>query len=227
MSTTYRPPYDEDDELDLRGVYRKLPRQEANAENDGRARRAWRDYRGPRSAGQSWHPGWSVAACLSMVVILFVWTDMREGVDEPERSPDSVNVPRMAADTQAPPVAPVAVSVTPSAPLALINVAPSQLPPVAQQTVATPATEAVPATQAQPADTSSTVQATASEQTATPAEATVLSEEDIDARVAHIRQLMQDNHEEDAQHALTELQQAAPDFSLPEDLEALAQKTPA
>ncbi len=229
MSTTYRPPYDEDDELDLRGLYRKLPRQEASVENDGRARRAWRDYRGPRSAGQSWHPGWSVAACLSMVVILFVWTDMREGIEEPVRVVEPGNAPRMAADTQAPVPAPVAASIsssskaTASAPVALISISPAKLTP------ATPPVEAVLAKQAAPAETATTAEATTttSDQAATPTEATALSEEDIDTRVAHIRQLLQDDHQDDARQALVELQQAAPDFTLPDDLEELAQKTPA
>ena len=45
--------------------------------------------------------------------------------------------------------------------------------------------------------------------------------------MAHIRALMQDDQQEDAVAALRELQQGAPDLTLPDDLQELAQQNPA
>ncbi len=66
----------------------------------------------------------------------------------------------------------------------------------------------------------------AAEQTAS-AEPVAFSDQDIEARVAHIRALMQDDQQEDAVAALRELQQGAPDLTLPDDLQELAQQNPA
>ena len=48
MSITYRPPFDEDDELDLRALYRK-PRAGGSPQLDAAVRRTWH-------SGRSWHP---------------------------------------------------------------------------------------------------------------------------------------------------------------------------
>ncbi|WP_249292578.1 hypothetical protein [Achromobacter ruhlandii] len=59
------------------------------------------------------------------------------------------------------------------------------------------------------------------------AEPVAFSEQDIEARIAHIRALVQDDQQEDAVAALRELQQGAPDLTLPDDLQELAQQNPA
>ncbi|CAB3927984.1 hypothetical protein LMG3412_06089 [Achromobacter deleyi] len=45
--------------------------------------------------------------------------------------------------------------------------------------------------------------------------------------MAHIRSLMQDDQQDEAVAALRELQQGAPDLTLPDDLHELAQQNPA
>ena len=79
MSITYRPPFDEDDELDLRALYRK-PRAGGSPELDAAVRRTWHP-------GRSWHPGWAAAACAALVAGLFVWTDMRESAEHADAAP--------------------------------------------------------------------------------------------------------------------------------------------
>ena len=59
------------------------------------------------------------------------------------------------------------------------------------------------------------------------AEPAPFSDEDIEARAAHIRALMQAGQQEEAVQALRELQQGAPDLALPDDLQELADRNPA
>lgn len=99
------PPFDEDDELDLRAVYRK-PRTGGSPELDAAVRRTWHP-------GHSWHPGWAAAACAALVAGLFAWTDMRENAEmidmtpqlavsqEAEASPERAPAPRLVG-TDAP-----------------------------------------------------------------------------------------------------------------------------
>ncbi|MNR41714.1 hypothetical protein D3C85_1601370 [compost metagenome] len=61
---------------------------------------------------------------------------------------------------------------------------------------------------------------------AAPAEVVAFTEQDIGARVAQIRALIVDDREEEAVQALRELQQGAPDFTLPDDLQELARQNP-
>ncbi|WZB72182.1 hypothetical protein WJ968_11920 [Achromobacter xylosoxidans] len=72
------PPFDEDDELDLRALYRKT--RSGSPELDAAVRRSWHP-------GHSWHPGWAAAACAFLVAGLFTWTNMRENADAPDSNP--------------------------------------------------------------------------------------------------------------------------------------------
>ncbi|WP_255469201.1 hypothetical protein [Achromobacter sp. UMC46] len=58
-------------------------------------------------------------------------------------------------------------------------------------------------------------------------EVVAFTEQDIEARVAHIRTLVQDDQQDEAVQALRELQRGAPDLTLPDDLQELAQQNPA
>ncbi|CAO3946408.1 hypothetical protein [Achromobacter mucicolens] len=198
MSITYRPPFDEDDERDLRALYRK-PGPGANPELDAAVRRRWHP-------GHSWHPGWGAAACAVMVAGLFAWTDMREAIDDTEPQMQLVAVQANEAKQEAAAAQP-AMAVTAAAPAAPA--------PAAAETAATEtaAQEAAPAgAQEAPAE---------SQQVA------AFTEQDIEARVAQIRGLIVDDREEDAVHALRELQRGAPDFALPDDLQELSRQNPA
>lgn len=210
MSITYRPPFDEDDELDLRALYRK-PRAGGSPELDAAVRRTWHP-------GRSWHPGWAAAACAALVAGLFVWTDMRESAEHADAAPQlavshesAINIERGPAPRPAVAEAPAPQPTSAPVQRAAVQTpadAPAAVP--AQQA----ATEAAPATAEQPAEAASS-------------EPVAFSEQDIEARVAHIRALMQDDQQEDAVTALHELQQGAPDLTLPDDLQELAQQNPA
>lgn len=214
MSITYRPPFDEDDERDLRALYRK-PGTGNSPELDAAVRRTWHP-------GHSWHPGWAAAACAAMVAGLFAWTDMRESVDVPDQraqlmaphdagaSADARPDPRLESRTDAMASKPAAAVTTQRVAATSNDAAANQ----AQAPVQAAATEAATAGAAQPAEAAAT-------------EVVAFSEEDIEARVAHIRSLMQNDQQNDAVQALRELQQGAPDLTLPDDLQELAQQNPA
>ncbi|WP_217617507.1 hypothetical protein [Achromobacter sp. GbtcB20] len=225
MSITYRPPFDEDDERDLRALYRK-PGPGANPELDAAVRRRWHP-------GHSWHPGWGAAACAVMVAGLFAWTDMREAIDDTEpqmqlvavqaneATPEAASTPATPASDAPPLRRVVALQQEPAVPaqpataqpaVAVVAAAPA---PAAAETAATvtAAQEAVPAA--------------AQEAPAESQQVAAFTEQDIEARVAQIRGLIVDDREEDAVHALRELQRGAPDFTLPDDLQELSRQNPA
>lgn len=204
MSITYRPPFDEDDERDLRALYRK-PGPGNTPELDAAVRRSWH-------AGHSWHPGWAAAACAAMVAGLFAWTDMRESADMADMNAQ-LTAPHEASTSAERSTAPAAVLTD--------AMAVKQSPPITQR-VAAPAVEAAPSQAAPTADAGA---AQPGEATAT--EVVAFSEQDVEARVAHIRALMQDDQQDEAVAALRELQQGAPDLTLPDDLQELAQQNPA
>ena len=217
MSITYRPPFDEDDERDLRALYRK-PRPGSSPELDAAVRRTWHP-------GHSWHPGWAAAACAAMVAGLFAWTDMREAADMQETSAPLTATRDSSADR------------TP-APVALTDALATRQPaPVAQRVAApqtdatvTPTAPSAPVTAAvvtQDAQVQAAPAGVAQEGDAAATQVMAFSDADIEARVAHIRQLVQDDQQADAVQALRELQQGAPDLTLPDDLQELADQNPA
>ncbi|WP_338615672.1 hypothetical protein [Achromobacter sp. E1] len=228
MSITYRPPFDEDDERDLRALYRK-PGPGANPELDAAVRRRWHP-------GHSWHPGWGAAACAVMVAGLFAWTDMREAIDdtEPQMQLVAVQANEATQDAASASAAPasdapplrrvVALQQEPAVPAQ-----PAAAQPAMAVTAATPAAPAPAAAETAAAETAAQEAAPAAAQEA-PAESqqvAAFTEQDIEARVAQIRGLIVDDREEDAVHALRELQRGAPDFALPDDLQELSRQNPA
>lgn len=212
MSITYRPPFDEDDERELRALYRK-PRPGTSPELDAAVRRTWHP-------GHSWHPGWAAAACAAMVAGLFAWTDMRESADMQD----------VTAQLAAPHEAGASAERSPApAPAALAEALTGKqaLPVATQRVVASPADTAASQPQAAPAAPETAAGETAQQTEATATEVVAFSEQDVEARVAHIRALVQDDQQDEAIQALRELQQGAPDLTLPDDLQELAQQNPA
>ena len=184
-------------------------------EDDARELRALYRKHGPGSSpeldaavrrswhpGHSWHPGWAAAACATLVAGLFVWTNMREAVPQNEAEPQTMTQAMTQALSQA------------MAPAALPGTTPAPALATAPLTPLTPAVEAVPTVAAQEGEPAAV-------------EVAAFSEQDIEARVAHIRQLVQDDQQDAAVLALRELQQGAPDLVLPDDLQELAQQNPA
>ncbi|MCG7328290.1 hypothetical protein [Achromobacter sp. ACRQX] len=233
MSITYRPPFDEDDERDLRALYRK-PGPGANPELDAAVRRRWHP-------GHSWHPGWGAAACAVMVAGLFAWTDMREAIEDTEPQMQLVAVQESDA-AQAAPSASAAPASDPS-PLRrvvalqqepAVTAQPAVSQPASTQPVSTHPAAAQSAAAAAPAEPAApetaaqeSAQAAAQEAPAEAQQVAAFTEQDIEARVAQIRGLIVDDREEDAVQALRELQRGAPDFALPDDLQELSRQNPA
>ncbi|MDH0093007.1 hypothetical protein N7373_16255 [Achromobacter mucicolens] len=225
MSITYRPPFDEDDERDLRALYRK-PGPGANPELDAAVRRRWHP-------GHSWHPGWGAAACAVMVAGLFAWTGMREAIDDTEPQMQLVAVQANEAKQEA--AAASAAPASDAPPLRRV-VALQPEPAVPAQPAAAQPAMAVTAAAPAPAAAETAATETAAQEAApaaaqeAPAESqqvAAFTEQDIEARVAQIRGLIVDDREEDAVHALRELQRGAPDFALPDDLQELSRQNPA
>ncbi|MEN4922685.1 hypothetical protein ABE485_28710, partial [Achromobacter spanius] len=210
MSITYRPPFDEDDERDLRALYRK-PGPGANPELDAAVRRRWHP-------GHSWHPGWGALACAVMVAGLFAWTDTREAADLPDLSAQLIPPPEAVAGADTPPVQQaVATEAQPAA--AMRRVVALQPEPAANpEPAAQASTEAAPEAATQEAAQAEPEQAQA---------VVAFTEQDIEARVAQIRNLIVNDREEEAVQALRELQRGAPDLTLPDDLQDLARQNPA
>ncbi|MGS1010623.1 hypothetical protein [Achromobacter anxifer] len=203
MSITYRPPFDEDDERDLRALYRRHG-SGTSPELDAAVRRNWHP-------GHSWHPAWGAAACAAMVFGLFAWTEMREAQDFTEQNTPVIAPHEIGTSSERAP----ALLSTPA------EVPAEQTAPVTER-VAAPQQEAAP--QAAPAQEAAPAEQPAAEPAAP--ETPALSDQDIEARVTHIRALVREEQQEDAVQALRELQQAAPDLTLPDDLQELAQQIP-
>lgn len=203
MSITYRPPFDEDDERDLRALYRRHG-SAASPELDAAVRRNWHP-------GHSWHPAWGAAACAAMVFGLFAWTEMREAQDFTEQNTPVIAPHEIGTSSER---SPALLSTPAEAPA-------EQTAPVTER-VAAPQQEAAP--QAAPAQEAVPAEQPAAEPAAP--ETAALSDQDIEARVTHIRALVREEQQAEAVQALRELQQAAPDLTLPDDLQELAQQIP-
>jgi len=232
MSITYRPPFDEDDERDLRALYRK-PGPGANPELDAAVRRRWHP-------GHSWHPGWGAAACAVMVAGLFAWTDMREAIDdtEPQMQLVAVQESEAAQDASSASATPasdpsplrrvVALQQEPVAPAQAAVMQPAVMQPnVTQPAASQPVAPHSAATAAAETAAQAPAQTAAQETPAEAQQVAAFTEQDIEARVAQIRGLIVDDREEDAVQALRELQRGAPDFALPDDLQELSRQNPA
>lgn len=222
MSITYRPPFDEDDDRELRALYRK-PGPGANPELDAAVRRRWHP-------GHSWHPGWGAAACAMMVAGLFAWTDMREAIEdaEPPMQLVAVQAKEAAQETPSAPATPSGDAPPLRRVVALQQEPAVPAPPAATQpAVAAPTDAASPAPAAAETAAQEPAQAAAQESPAQAQQVVAFTEQDIEARVAQIRGLIVDDREEDAVQALRELQTGAPDFALPDDLQELSRQNPA
>jgi hypothetical protein len=154
-----------------------------------------------------------------MVAGLFAWTDMRESADMQE----------VTAQLAAPHEVGTSAERSPApAPAALAEaLTAKQAPVTTQRVVASPTDTAASQPQAAAATPETAAAETAQQGDATATEVVAFSEQDVEARVAHIRALVQDDQQDEAVAALRELQQGAPDLTLPDDLQELAQQNPA
>ena len=228
MTAHPRPPHDEDDDLDLRALYRTLPRTEPDpgldaAVHEAAARAVAADRRVQRQR-RLWHPGWGVAASIVLTACLFLVTDFQD--------PDMANLPdapAVDAELASPPRAmppPAAAPARPEAPAALRRYAPETAPaPVPQaQPGAAAETPPAPALRLQ----QDSVQPDGAGGRTSPGQSAAgsLAAPRIDARIAHIRELLQGGQRDAARQALQDLRRDAPGLALPPDLQALLPAAP-
>jgi len=220
MTAHPRPPYDEDDDLDLRALYRTLPRTEPGPGLDaaihGAAVRALTADRRVQRQRRLWHPGWGVAASIVLTACLFLLTDFQDPHDT-----GLADAPPVNADLARPPQAmprpapPAAAPARPDDGAALRRYAPA---PQAER--AAPMAPA-PAQAPQARQFSAEPPAAASaDQAATPPEAAAPDDE-TQARIDRILELLQDGQREEALQALQDLKDDQPDVALPPDLQDL------
>lgn len=238
MTSHPLPPHDDDDQ-DLRALYRSLPRAEPSAQLDAavkqaatRAAAADRKVQQPR---RRWHPGWAVAATVVLATGLFFLTDLHR----PDVALVSEAPPVDASLTPPPDTVHDAPTHTPAPPLAP---APRkhEYAPAAKKPAPAPAAESAmvhreqaPASTFAPArapmphqiaepttEASSAPSADQSIAAATPSSATDKSTK----RIADIRALLQQGQREKALQALRDLQRDEPDLTLPDDLRQLLPK---
>lgn len=153
-----------------------------------------------------------------MVFGLFAWTEMREAQDFAEQNTPVIAPHEIGTSSER---APALLSTPAQAPA-------EQAAPVTERVAAPPqeaAPQAAPAQEAAPVQEAAPAEQPAAEPVAP--ETPALSDQDIEARVTHIRALVREEQQEEAVQALRELQQAAPDLTLPDDLQELAQQNPA
>lgn len=217
MTSHSLPPHDEDDDQDLRALYRSLPRTEPSAKLDAavrqaaaRAAAADRKVLQPR---RRWHPGWGVAATVVLVTGLFFLTDPNHPdmarLSEVPPVDSQLAVPPQTVQRTAPASVPQASS-RPRESAALTNQIERRTP--ASPEAATPKQRSAP-TAVAPAPAPSADQSAAAEIAAAP--------DDAAPRIAHIRALLQQGEREKALQALQDLQRDMPDVTLPADLQRL------
>ena len=205
MTAHSRPPHDEDDDLDLRALYRSLPRTEPAREVDAAVREAAAGAlaadRQAQRQRRLWHPGWGVAASIVLTASLFLL------VDSDNRDP-AVMHDAQVADAPPPPAAPA-----PPAPARM-----RQLAPPATQGYAQAPRPAEPRPSIERADREPSMQAHSAD-AASPNAASAQAQ--IDARIAHIRALLKNGEKEAAARAARALHDAHPALTLPADLRPL------
>ncbi|WP_026638773.1 hypothetical protein [Bordetella petrii] len=207
MTAHSRPPHDEDDDLDLRALYRSLPRTEPAREVDAAVREqaagALAADRRAQRQRRLWHPGWGVAASIVLTASLFLL------VDPDDRDP-AVMHDAQVADAPPPSAAPAPA---PAAPARMRQLAPpaaqgyAQAPRPAEARPSIERADREPSMQARSADTASPDAASAQAQ--------------VEARIEHIRALLKSGEKEAARRAARALHDAHPALALPADLQPL------
>lgn len=210
MTAHHRPPHDEQDDLDLRALYRTLPSAEPGPELDAAvrataARAAAADRRVQRQR-RLWHPGWGVAASIVLASSLFLLTDFQDPevaglADAPPVDRELASPPRTLERPAAPPAA---APTRPEAPAALRRAAPA-------------APQADQAAPAEPGARAQRYSARPQPEAAPPAGPAAES----DPRIERVRELLRAGEREQALAALRALQREAPGLALPPDLRAL------
>uniref|UniRef100_UPI00333FBF9F hypothetical protein n=1 Tax=Castellaniella defragrans TaxID=75697 RepID=UPI00333FBF9F len=214
MTAHSRPPLDEDDDQDLRALYRTLPRAEPSPTLDAAvraaaARAAAADHRA-QTRRRLRHPGWGVAASIVLTAGLVLLVEFQR--------PDHTIVndaPPVDIEPASPPLA-----AAPPATAPRLTAAPTQLAPQARSARPAPS---VTDREQQASTPSAVPSGMIPMHESTPQADTPQAESD--ARIAHIRELLRNGQNATALQALQDLRRDAPDLTLPPDLQALLPAT--
>lgn len=207
----------DDDDRDLRALYRELPRHEPDIMLDAsireQAQRAAEADRRARRPRATWHPAWAVAACVVAVSALFVFTDLEQYALQPAAEVE------LQAEQEAAQATRDAMPEPPAPAL------PPALAPEAARGAAaeSSAQDAAPARRGyMPQRAAPAVRAEKQQQENLAASARQRDDPAYAQRVERIRALVREGKPQEAAAQVLAWRRAAPGLALPPDLEQLA-----
>lgn len=205
----------DDDDRDLRALYRELPRHEPDIMLDAsireQAQRAAEADRRARRPRATWHPAWAVAACVVAVSALFVFTDLEQYALQPAAEVE------LQAEQEAAQATRDAMPEPPALPPALAPEAARGAAAESSAQDAAPARRGYMPQRAAPA-----VRAEKQQQENLAASARQRDDPAYAQRVERIRALVREGKPQEAAAQVLAWRRAAPGLALPPDLEQLA-----
>ncbi|QET72526.1 hypothetical protein [Bordetella bronchiseptica] len=216
----------DDDDRDLRALYRELPRHEPDIMLDAsireQAQRAAEADRRARRPRATWHPAWAVAACVVAVSALFVFTDLEQYALQPAAEVELQAEQEAAQATRDAVPEPPAPDPALAAPPPLGALAPA--PEAARGAAAeSSAQDAAPARRGyMPQRAAPAVRAEKQQQENLAASARQRDDPAYAQRVERIRALVREGKPQEAAAEVLAWRRAAPGLALPPDLEQLA-----
>lgn len=214
----------DDDDRDLRALYRELPRHEPDIMLDAsireQAQRAAEAARRARRPRATWHPAWAVAACVVAVSALFVFTDLEQYALQPAAEVELQAEQEAAQATRDAVPEPPAPDPALAAPPPLGALAPEAARGAAAESSAQ---DAAPARRGyMPQRAAPAVRAEKQQQENLAASARQRDDPAYAQRVERIRALVREGKPQEAAAEVLAWRRAAPGLALPPDLEQLA-----
>lgn len=214
----------DDDDRDLRALYRELPRHEPDIMLDAsireQAQRAAEADRRARRPRATWHPAWAVAACVVAVSALFVFTDLEQYALQPAAEVELQAEQEAAQATRDAVPEPPAPDPALAAPPPLGALAPEAVRGAAAESSAQ---DAAPARRGyMPQRAAPAVRAEKQQQENLAASARQRDDPAYAQRVERIRALVREGKPQEAAAEVLAWRRAAPGLALPPDLEQLA-----
>ncbi|WP_376993142.1 hypothetical protein [Bordetella pertussis] len=214
----------DDDDRDLRALYRELPRHEPDIMLDAsireQAQRAAEADRRARRPRATWHPAWAVAACVVAVSALFVFTDLEQYALQPAAEVELQAEQEAAQATRDAVPEPPAPDPALAAPPPLGALAPEAARGAAAELSAQ---DAAPARRGyMPQRAAPAVRAEKQQQENLAASARQRDDPAYAQRVERIRALVREGKPQEAAAEVLAWRRAAPGLALPPDLEQLA-----
>lgn len=214
----------DDDDRDLRALYRELPRHEPDIMLDAsireQAQRAAEADRRARRPRATWHPAWAVAACVVAVSALFVFTDLEQYALQPAAEVELQAEQEAAQATRDAVPEPPAPDPALAAPPPLGALAPEAARGAAAESSAQ---DAAPARRGyMPQRAAPAGRAEKQQQENLAASARQRDDPAYAQRVERIRALVREGKPQEAAAEVLAWRRAAPGLALPPDLEQLA-----